>query len=89
VIRERHRHRYEFNNRYLQKMMNAGCGSPASRATASSRSSSCRSIPFFVASQFHPEFPLDPARRPSRSSRLRPRGARLPRSADAGALSAA
>src|SRR5678816_1815696 len=24
LIQERHRHRYEFNNRYLQKMMNAG-----------------------------------------------------------------
>jgi CTP synthase len=37
LIQERHRHRYEFNNRYLQKMMNAGCASPVSRATAWSR----------------------------------------------------
>ena len=36
--------------------------------------------PWFVAMQFHPEFTLDAARRPSAVHRLRARGARAPRS---------
>ena len=45
VIRERHRHRYEFNNNYLRAPdERAACASRASRATAWSRSSNCRSI---------------------------------------------
>ncbi len=59
-IRERHRHRYEFNNNYLQKMMNAGL-----RFSGFSRDGLVEIIelpqhPFFVASQFHPEFRSTP-----------------------------
>jgi len=60
VIRERHRHRYEFNNRYLQKMMNAGL-----RFSGFSRDGLDEIIelpghPFFIASQYHPEFRSNP-----------------------------
>jgi CTP synthase len=60
VIRERHRHRYEFNNNYLQKLMNAGL-----RFSGFSRDGLVELIelpqhPFFVASQFHPEFRSTP-----------------------------
>jgi CTP synthase len=60
VIQERHRHRYEFNNRYLQKLMNAGL-----RFSGFSRDGLVEMIelpnhPFFVASQFHPEFRSTP-----------------------------
>jgi CTP synthase len=60
VIAERHRHRFEFNNRYLQKLMNAGL-----RFSGFSRDGLVEMIelpshPFFVASQFHPEFRSTP-----------------------------
>jgi CTP synthase len=60
VIAERHRHRFEFNNRYLQKIMNAGL-----RFSGFSRDGLVEMIelpnhPFFVASQFHPEFRSTP-----------------------------
>ena len=60
VVRERHRHRYEFNNRYLQKMMNAGL-----RFSGFSRDGLVEVIelpahPFFIASQYHPEFRSTP-----------------------------
>ena len=60
VIRERHRHRYEFNNNYLQRMMNAGL-----RFSGFSRDGLVEIIelphhPFFVASQYHPEFRSTP-----------------------------
>ncbi|MGB5102854.1 MAG: CTP synthase [Steroidobacteraceae bacterium] len=60
VIRERHRHRYEFNNTYLQKMMNAGL-----RFSGFSRDGLVEIVelpqhPFFVASQYHPEFRSTP-----------------------------
>jgi CTP synthase len=60
VIRERHRHRYEFNNRYLQKMMNSGL-----RFSGFSRDGLVEIIelpgnPFFIASQYHPEFRSTP-----------------------------
>ncbi|GFE80773.1 CTP synthase [Steroidobacter agaridevorans] len=60
TVMERHRHRYEFNNRYLQKLMNAGL-----RFSGFSRDGLVEMIelpshPFFVASQFHPEFRSTP-----------------------------
>jgi CTP synthase len=60
VIRERHRHRFEFNNTYLQRMMNAGL-----RFSGFSRDGLVEIIelpqhPFFVASQYHPEFTSTP-----------------------------
>jgi CTP synthase len=60
VIRERHRHRYEFNNTYLQRLMNAGL-----RFSGFSRDGLVELVelphhPFFVASQYHPEFRSTP-----------------------------
>jgi CTP synthase len=60
LIMERHRHRYEFNNKYLQKLMNAGL-----RFSGFSRDGLVEMIelpghPFFIASQFHPEFRSTP-----------------------------
>jgi CTP synthase len=60
VIHERHRHRYEFNNTYLPKLMNAGL-----RFSGFSRDGLVEMVelpqhPFFVASQFHPEFRSTP-----------------------------
>jgi CTP synthase len=60
VIHERHRHRFEFNNTYLQKLMNAGL-----RFSGFSRDGLVEMVelphhPFFVASQFHPEFRSTP-----------------------------
>jgi len=60
LIRERHRHRYEFNNNYLQKLMNAGL-----RFSGFSRDGLVEIVelpqhPFFIASQYHPEFRSTP-----------------------------
>ncbi|MBP9592735.1 MAG: CTP synthase [Steroidobacteraceae bacterium] len=60
AIHERHRHRYEFNNNYLQKLMNAGL-----RFSGFSRDGLVEIVelpqhPFFIASQFHPEFRSTP-----------------------------
>jgi len=60
LVRERHRHRYEFNNNYLQKLMNAGL-----RFSGFSRDGLVEVVelpqhPFFVASQYHPEFRSTP-----------------------------
>lgn len=62
-IAERHRHRYEFNNRYLQELERRGM-------IASGRSPDgelveiveLRDHPFFLACQFHPEFKSRPLR---------------------------
>lgn len=56
LIDERHRHRYEFNNLYLQQFENAGM-----KAVGTNPESGLVEIieledhPYFVASQFHPE----------------------------------
>lgn len=63
-IQERHRHRYEFNNKYLERLKKAGL-------TISGTSPDGKLVeiieladhPFFVGTQFHPELksrPLDP-----------------------------
>ena len=60
-VRERHRHRYEFNNRYLDIMMDAGL-----RCSGWSLDGKLVEIveipdhPWFIASQFHPEFTSTP-----------------------------
>src|SRR5690606_22042312 len=56
VIHERHRHRYEFNNRYLQKLMYAGLRFPAFSRDGLVEMIELPNHPFFIASQFHPEF---------------------------------
>lgn len=65
VVSERHRHRFEVNNRYRARLEAAGlrCSgvSPDARLVEIVELSK---HPFFVASQFHPEFqsrPTDPA----------------------------
>ena len=60
VIRERHRHRYEFNNNYLQKMMNAGLRFSGFSKDGLVEIVELPSHPFFVASQYHPEFRSTP-----------------------------
>ena len=61
VISERHRHRYEFNNHYLEKLEQAGL-------RFSGKSIDGRLVevieipehPWFLACQFHPEFTSTP-----------------------------
>ena len=60
-IRERHRHRYEVNNRYVQQLEEAGL-----RIAGKSVDNSLVEVieipdhPWFVAGQFHPEFTSTP-----------------------------
>ncbi len=62
-IAERHRHRYEYNNEYKEKMEDAGlvCSgtSPDGRLVEVVE---LKDHPFFIASQFHPEFKSRPDR---------------------------
>ncbi len=60
VIMERHRHRFEFNNRYLQKMMNAGLRFPGFSRDGLVEMIELPNHPFFLASQVHPEFRSTP-----------------------------
>jgi CTP synthase len=61
TITERHRHRYEFNNTYLDRLVAAGL-------TISGKSSDNSLVevielhdhPWFLACQFHPEFTSTP-----------------------------
>ena len=60
VILERHRHRYEFNNNYLERYRQGGC-----RFSGLSRDGLVEVIelanhPWFIATQFHPEFTSTP-----------------------------
>lgn len=60
-IHERHRHRYEFNNEYREKLTGAGLvisgTSPDGRLTETVE---LTGHPFFVGVQFHPEFKSRP-----------------------------
>jgi CTP synthase len=62
VIHERHRHRYEFNNAYRAQFEDAGfllCGtSPDGKLVELIE---LKDHPFFIASQFHPEFQSKPS----------------------------
>ncbi|QKS72788.1 CTP synthase [Paenalkalicoccus suaedae] len=63
VIYERHRHRYEFNNQYREEM--EAKGFIFSGTSPDGRLAEVIEItehPFFVASQFHPEFVSRPTR---------------------------
>ena len=63
VVYERHRHRFEFNNQYRERLAEAGVifsgTSPNGRLVEIIE---LRDHPFFVGSQFHPEFRSRPAR---------------------------
>ena len=61
VIKERHRHRYEFNNAYRERFLEGGFG--FSGLTPDGRLVEVIELPnhpFFIASQFHPEFRSKP-----------------------------
>ncbi|HEX3452288.1 MAG TPA: gamma-glutamyl-gamma-aminobutyrate hydrolase family protein, partial [Solirubrobacteraceae bacterium] len=67
VIYERHRHRYEVNNRLRKRLTNlaAGAGLRVSGTSPDERLVEVIELddhPFFVASQFHPEFKSRPER---------------------------
>jgi CTP synthase len=61
VVNERHRHRYEFNNAYRERFEKAGfvlCGqTPDGKLVELIE---LANHPFFIASQFHPEFHSKP-----------------------------
>ena len=63
VVYERHRHRFEFNNAYRERMQEAGLIlsglSPDGRLVEIIE---LRDHPWFVASQFHPELKSRPTR---------------------------
>lgn len=55
-IKERHRHRYEFNNEYLKQFEDAGMiASGINPDNGLVEIVELKNHPFFVASQFHPE----------------------------------
>lgn len=60
-IRERHRHRYEFNGRYLEEMEAAGLkASGRNPQTGLVEIVELPGHPFFIATQFHPEYKSTP-----------------------------
>jgi CTP synthase len=59
-IYERHRHRYEFNNHYLDDLTRAGMTFSGFSADGLVEFIELADHPWFVASQFHPEFTSTP-----------------------------
>lgn len=57
---ERHRHRYEFNNRYLSQLTDAGLVFSGFSDDDLVEMIELPAHPFFLASQFHPEFTSNP-----------------------------
>lgn len=63
VIKERHRHRYEFNNKYLDRIQNAGMiVSGINPETGLVEIVELKNHLWFIACQFHPEFSSRPNR---------------------------
>jgi CTP synthase len=66
LIFERHRHRYEFNNQYREKLEKSGLiisGTSPDGELVEAIELSRKIHPFFVGTQFHPEYksrPLSP-----------------------------
>jgi CTP synthase len=60
VIRERHRHRYEFNNGYLDQLRAAGMRFAGISNDGLVEMIELPDHPWFVACQFHPEFTSNP-----------------------------
>lgn len=66
TVQERHRHRYEFNNKYKEKLAKAGLvisGTSPDGSLVECIELSREVHPYFVGVQFHPEYksrPLDP-----------------------------
>ena len=60
VIRERHRHRYEFNNGYLDRYRDGGMALTGLSPDGLVEIVELASHPWFLATQFHPEFTSNP-----------------------------
>jgi CTP synthase len=60
TIAERHRHRYEFNNGYLERMRAAGLVFAGFSADGLVEMIELKDHPWYVACQFHPEFTSNP-----------------------------
>jgi len=60
VINERHRHRYEFNNNYLEQLKSKGMVFSGFSVDGLVEMIELPEHPFFIASQFHPEFTSTP-----------------------------
>jgi CTP synthase len=60
VIRERHRHRYEFNNQYLEAYRKAGMRFAGFSHDGLVEILELPDHPWFLATQFHPEFTSNP-----------------------------
>lgn len=63
-IDERHRHRYEYNNDYKERLENAGliCSGTSPDGNLVEIVEIEKNHPYFIASQFHPEFKSRPNR---------------------------
>jgi CTP synthase len=59
-ISERHRHRYEFNNRYLKQISDAGLVFSGFSRDGLAELIELPSHPWFFGTQFHPEFTSNP-----------------------------
>ncbi|MDG2154540.1 MAG: CTP synthase [Gammaproteobacteria bacterium] len=59
-VRERHRHRYEFNNNYLESLTDAGLFISGRSVDGLVEMIELKDHPWFVACQFHPEFTSNP-----------------------------
>jgi CTP synthase len=60
TIRERHRHRYEFNNNYLEAYRKAGMRFSGFSPDGLVEIIELPEHPWFIATQFHPEFTSNP-----------------------------
>jgi CTP synthase len=60
VIHERHRHRFEFNNNYLERMQKAGLSISAYSEDGLVEIIELPAHPWFIGVQFHPEFTSNP-----------------------------
>ncbi len=60
VIFERHRHRYEFNNNYMQQLQEKGMVFSGFSVDGLVEIIELPGHPFFIATQFHPEFTSTP-----------------------------
>ena len=60
VIRERHRHRYEFNNNYMERLERHGLVFSGMSGNGLVEIIELNDHPWFVACQFHPEFTSSP-----------------------------
>jgi len=60
IIRERHRHRFEFNNNYLDRLSNAGLVFSGFSIDGLVEVVELPDHPWFLACQFHPEFQSNP-----------------------------